>query len=98
MKLSLKRKVVLVIVLFTFVLSVCSVLLSYLTYINSFEDYYESLASSIAKSTATVVNKQQVEAVAEEVVKTYRRVYEEGSLVPAGLIYPEGTGGLLCGI
>ena len=82
MKLSLKRKVVLVIVLFTFVLSVCSVLLSYLTYINSFEDYYESLASSIAKSTATVVNKQQVEAVAEEVVKTYRRVYEEGSLVP----------------
>ena len=82
MKLSLKRKVVLVIVLFTFVLSVCSVLLSYLTYINSFEDYYESLASSIAKSTATVVNKQQVEAVAEEVVKTYRRVYEEGGLVP----------------
>ena len=66
MKLSLKRKVVLVIVLFTFVLSVCSVLLSYLTYINSFEDYYESLASSIAKSTATVVNKQQVEAVAEQ--------------------------------
>lgn len=85
---SLKRKVVLVIVLFTFVLSVCSVLLSYLTYINSFEDYYESLASSIAKSTATVVNKQQVEAVAEEVVKTYRRVYEEGAWFRSGTHIP----------
>ena len=57
MKLSLKRKVILVIVLFTIVLSVCSVVLSYLTYINSFQDYYESLANSIAKATATVVNK-----------------------------------------
>ena len=82
MKLSLKRKVILVIALFTLILSVCSVLLSYLTYINSFEDYYERQANSIAKSTATVVDKGQVAAVAAEVVKTYRRVCAEGGLVP----------------
>ena len=82
MKLSLKRKVILVIVLFTIVLSACSVVLSYLTYINSFQDYYESMANSIAKATATVVNKQDVAAVADEVVNTYKRLYEEGGLVP----------------
>ena len=77
MKLSLKRKVILVIVLFTAVLSICSVVLSYLTYISSFQNYYESLANSIAKSTATVLNKQQVKAVADEVVKTYERLCDE---------------------
>ena len=63
MKLSLKSKVILVVLLFTVILSTCTVMLSYLTYTNSFQNYYESLAGSIAKSTASVVDKRQVEAV-----------------------------------
>ena len=47
MKLSLKSKVILVVLLFTVILSTCTVMLSYLTYINSFQSYYESLAGSI---------------------------------------------------
>ena len=82
MKLSLKSKVILVVLLFTVILSTCTVMLSYLTYINSFQSYYESLAGSIAKSTATVVDNRQVEAVADEVLKTYQRIYEETGSVP----------------
>ena len=82
MKLSLKSKVILVVLLFTVILSTCTIMLSYLTYINSFQSYYESLAGSIAKSTATVVDNRQVEAVADEVLKTYQRIYEETGSVP----------------
>ena len=82
MKLSLKRKVILVVLFFTVILSTCTVMLSYLTYINSFQDYYESMAGSIAKSTASVVDKQQVEAVADEVLKTYQRICDESGGVP----------------
>ena len=82
MKLSLKSKVILVVLLFTVILSTCTVMLSYLTYINSFQSYYESLAGSIAKSTASVVDKRQVEAVADEVLKTYQRICDETGGAP----------------
>lgn len=38
MKLSLKSKVILVVLLFTVILSTCTVMLSYLTYTNSFQN------------------------------------------------------------
>ena len=57
-------------------------MLSYLTYTNSFQNYYESLAGSIAKSTASVVDKRQVEAVADEVLKTYQRICDETGGAP----------------
>lgn len=82
MKLSLKSKVILVVLLFTVILSTCTVMLSYLTYTNSFQNYYESLAGSIAKSTASVVDKRQVEAVADEVLKTYQRICDETGGAP----------------
>ena len=82
MKLSLKSKVILVVLLFTVILSTCTVMLSYLTYTNSFQNYYESLAGSIAKSTASVVDKRQVEAVADEVLKTYQRICDETGGTP----------------
>ena len=70
MKLSLKSKVILVVLLFTVILSTCTIMLSYLTYINSFQSYYEGLAAAIAKPTATVVDNRQEEAVADEAFQT----------------------------
>ena len=73
-------------------------LLSDPTYINSFEDYYESLASSIAESTATVVNKAAGGGGGGGSGKDVPACLWEqaGALVPEReLICPEGTGGLL---
>ena len=82
MKVSLRQKVVLVVVLFTLILSACTVFLSYMTYTQSFQNYYESLANSIARSAATVVDKQQVAVVASEVLATYSDICEESGGVP----------------
>ena len=60
MKMSLRTKAIFVILVFTLVLSVSTVLVSYNTYTKSFNEHYETLASSVAKSTASVVDTEQV--------------------------------------
>ncbi len=85
MKVSLKFKTIAVILLFTVILSVSIVFISYNTYTDSFKKHYSSLALSISKSTASVVDSSKVKAVAEEVEKTYRAFCEKNGGVPADL-------------
>lgn len=75
MKISLKFKAVAVVLIFTIVLSLVVVTISYHTYTSAFERHYETLASSIASSTATVVDRAAVVAVSEEVKNTYHDMY-----------------------
>ena len=73
MKISLKIKAVGVVLLFTIILSVSIVLLSYMTYTNAFTDHYEALATSIAKSTATVVDRTHVTTLSAEVKEVHHK-------------------------
>lgn len=77
MKMSLKFKATAIILLFTLILSVSIVFISYNTYTDSFRRHYSSLALSISKSTSSVVDSEKVRAVADEVKKTYRSFCEK---------------------
>lgn len=76
MRMSLKVKAIAVILLFTIILSVSIVFISYNTYTNSFEKHYSSLALSISKSTASVINTENVKKISDEVKKTYTQICE----------------------
>ena len=67
MRMSLKLKAIAVILLFTVSLSVSIVFISYNTYTDSFRRHYSSLALSISKSTASVVDAEKVKAVLTKV-------------------------------
>ena len=80
MKMSLKIKAVMVVLIFAVILSASIVIISYNTYRDSFMKHYESLAQSIAKSTATSVDKQHVKAVQDEVISVYSQYCEENGM------------------
>lgn len=82
MKISLKIKAVVVVLCFTIALSVGIVTISYNTYTQAFTNHYESLATSIAKATASVVDKNQVSEVASEVQKMYADICVEYKGIP----------------
>lgn len=82
MRVSLKFKTIAVILLFTLILSASIVFISYNTYTDSFRRHYSSLAMSISKSAASVVDSEKVGAVAAEVLKTYRAACEKSGGVP----------------
>lgn len=82
MRISLKLKAVAVVLIFTIVLAVSIVLISYNTYTRAFNEHYESLATSVAKSTATVVDRENVKAISTEVLKVYHKICDENGSVP----------------
>ena len=82
MRISLKFKAALVVLLLTLALSATTVFVSYKTYTSFFEEHYETLAMSVAKSTATVVDTEDVESVKAEVIKTYSEICNENGGVP----------------
>lgn len=77
LKMSLKIKFVLMVLVFTTLLSGSTVVVSYFTYTKAFEKHYTKLAASISDATASVVDKEQVKRVASEVLRTYGSVCEE---------------------
>ena len=81
-KVSLKFKATAVILLFTVVLSLSIVFVSYNTYTESFKKHYSSLALSISKSTASVVDGQKVAAIAKNVSGTYHEICKKNGGVP----------------
>ena len=85
MRMSLKFKATAVILLFTVILSMSIVFISYNTYTDSFRKHYSSLALSISKSTASVIDAEKVEVIADEVIKTYRAACEKNGGTPPDL-------------
>ncbi len=57
---------------FTILLSVGTIVVSYLTYTASFNRHYQSLATSITKTAASVIDVKETVKVTEEVKKVYR--------------------------
>ena len=82
MKISLKLKAVAVVLLFTIVLSVSIVSVSYNTYTEAFMKQYESLAMSISKSTASIINKEEIKVVTAELLGTYDEVCDKYDGIP----------------
>ena len=85
MRMSLKFKAAALILLFTVILSMSIVFISYKTYTDSFRKHYSSMALSISKSAASVVDAKKVKTVADEVIKTYRAACEKNGGVPVEL-------------
>lgn len=82
MKISLKLKAVAVVLIFTLVLSVCVVTVSYRAYTNAFSSHYQRLATSITRSTATVVDKQAVKTLSREVKQVFDSICSRIGSVP----------------
>lgn len=80
--LSLKTKVAVIMLLFTILLSVGTVVISYTTYTDSFNKHYESLATSITKTTASVLDIQDAAAVTQEVKNVYHDICAESGGTP----------------
>ncbi len=79
---TLKVKVVFVMLLFTILLSAITILSSYQTYSRSFKEHYENLASSISKTTASVVPAEKVKKLTDETARVFREICEENGDAP----------------
>ena len=82
MKVSLKVKMVGVVLFFTILLSGTIVSISYNIYKNAFMDQYESIATSIAKSTASIVDREQLQVLINELQLAYDKIYEKFDGIP----------------
>ena len=81
-RVSLNVKVAIIMLLFTIFLSVGTVIISYLFYTASFNRHYEDLATSITKTSSSVINAGDVAKVTDEVKKVYRRICAENGGIP----------------
>ena len=79
---SLKVRVAAIMLIFTILLSVGTVLISYTTYTESFNRHYEDLATSITKTASSVINVKDAAKVTDEVKKVYRKICSENGEVP----------------
>ncbi len=73
----LKVKVVCVMLLFTVLLSVSTIFISYRNYSDSFEEHYENLASSISRTTTSVVPAEKIKVLTDETVRVFREICEK---------------------
>ncbi len=76
-KISLNVKVAAIMLLATFLLALGTTVISYVNYTQAFNEHYEDLATSITKTTSSVINKDCVTTVTEEVKKVYRKICDE---------------------
>ncbi len=81
-KISLNVKVAALMLIFTVLLSVGTIVISYLTYTRAFNRHYQNLATSITKTAASVINVEDAEKVTDEVKKVYRKFCSENGKVP----------------
>ncbi len=81
-RVSLKVKVAIIMLIFTIFLSVGTIISSYLSYTSSFNRHYEDLATSITKTSASVINADDAAKVVDEVKKVYHRICAENGGVP----------------
>ncbi len=76
-KISLNVKVAAIMLLATFLLALGTTVISYVNYTQAFNEHYEDLATSITKTTSSVIDKDCVTTVTEEVKKVYRKICDE---------------------
>lgn len=82
MKVSLKIKAVLLLLIFTVVLSLSTVCISCHTYTKSFNRHYGGHALTITRSTATAVNTDEVKKLAEMITGVYDEICRENGGQP----------------
>lgn len=79
---SLKVKVVSIILLFALLLAGGTAVISYLSYTRAFNEHYESLATSVSKTTASVLDPTLARALTEDVNEVYNAICAENGGVP----------------
>ncbi len=80
---SLKVRVAAIMLVFTVLLSVGTIVISYLTYTRSFNRHYQDLATSITKTASSVIDVNDAAKVTDEVKKVYRKICTENGEAPA---------------
>lgn len=72
-KFNLKAKIILAICAIAVVLSTVTVIISYETYVSSFDEHYQELAWNVASTAASLVDADTVEEFKDEVMEIYNQ-------------------------
>ena len=73
-KISLKIKVIGVVLVVALVLACAATLVSYNIYAKTMDTHYETLAMNLAKTTASMIDKKDIQTLTDEVMDSYRSV------------------------
>ena len=71
-RISLKVKMIGVILAVALVIACAAVLVSYTVYANTMDTHYETLTMNLARTTASMLDKEQVQTLTDGVMETYR--------------------------
>ena len=71
-KVSLKVKMIGVVLAVALVIACAAVLVSYTVYANTMDTHYETLTMNLARTTASMLDKEQVQALTDGVMEAYR--------------------------
>ena len=71
-RISLKVKMIGVVLAVALVIACAAVLVSYTVYANTMDTHYETLTMNLARTTASMLDKGQVQALTDGVMETYR--------------------------
>ncbi len=73
-KISLKVKVIGVVLVVALVLACAATLVSYNIYAKTMDTHYETLAMNLAKTAASMIDKKDIQTLTDEVMDSYRSV------------------------
>lgn len=79
MKFSLKNKVFLAVVVTAVLLAVVAILVSYNIYADTMDTHYQQLAMNLARTTAEVVDRGEVQRLTDQVMTAYRSQCVDGA-------------------
>lgn len=71
-RISLKVKMIGVVLAVALVIACAAVLVSYTVYANTMDTHYETLTMNLARTTASMLDKGQVQALTDGVMEAYR--------------------------
>ena len=72
MKFSLKRKAILIVFLIALLISIMSVLVSYMVYSDNMDEHYAMLAENVAGTSSKMVDMKEVQKLTQQVMDIYR--------------------------
>ena len=72
MKFSLKKKAILIVFLIALLISIMSVLVSYMVYSDNMDEHYAMLAENVAGTSSKMVDMKEVQKLTQQVMDIYR--------------------------
>ena len=81
-KFSLRLKMIFVVLAVALVIASAAILVSYSIYANTMDTHYQTLTMNLAKTTASMLDKDEVSALTGQVMDIYRQSCEEDGTAP----------------